>query len=479
MKYSILLLFAIGAQASWFGADTPAYQSWNTDQLSSWLKEHNVQTPSAPSQQELQDLVKFHWTAAQQYGADSYDSAAQYGSDQYNAAQQTFQNVKESAIDTWDESTLRQFLLDQGVVAPKGPREQLVQLAKEKYRGWQGAASSLSYRASTAAYGSPAHQATQSVRSAIAQATAEATRKLDDSKDYVYSTWDDNRLRAFLEEKGIIKTKQQATRDDMLRMMREYYAKATTPVYETWSDSYAHEWLVAHGLATSTAPPPRASILERLKWYYYDVTQRVWNTWTESDMKSWLVEHNIVKSDAQVSREKLERLVADNYLSAEDTVWAAWGDSDIRAWLIEHNYITAPKAEKLTRPELVRIINSKYTDVSSRTAPYLVWPDARLRAYLREHGLSEDALPTSRPGLLQEARIRYTQASTRSEALYQRVLDLLSSGVHIAEDKLWAVLEILTGAKDRAGEKAGEGKAWGEEKGREAKESAAKYTAEL
>jgi len=30
----------------------------------------------------------------------------------------------------WDESKLRQWLLDQGIVAPKGPKEQLVQSAK-------------------------------------------------------------------------------------------------------------------------------------------------------------------------------------------------------------------------------------------------------------------------------------------------------------------------------------------------------------
>jgi hypothetical protein len=42
----------------------------------------------------------------------------------------------------------------------------------------------------------------------------------------------------------------------------------------------------------------------------------------------------------------------------------------------------------------------RYHDASARTASYVVWPDARLRAYLRERGVSEAALPTNRPGLL-------------------------------------------------------------------------------
>ncbi len=49
---------------------------------------------------------------------------------------------------------------------------------------------------------------------------------------------DDNRLRTYLEEKGVIKTKQQATRDEMLAKMKGVYTGATDPVYHAWHDSY-------------------------------------------------------------------------------------------------------------------------------------------------------------------------------------------------------------------------------------------------
>jgi hypothetical protein len=45
----------------------------------------------------------------------------------------------------------------------------------------------------------------------------------------------------------------------------------------------------------------------------------------------------------------------------------------------------------------------RYNDYNARTAAYLTWPDARLRAYLREHGVSEDFVPGGRPGLLRES----------------------------------------------------------------------------
>ena len=72
----------------------------------------------------------------------------------------------------------------------------------------------------------------------------------------------------------------------------------------------------------------------------------------------------------------------------------------MRDWLIEHGYLRSD-AQK-TRDELIKMMNDKYSDYSAKTAPYLTWPDARLRAYLREHSISEDALPTSRPSLLRK-----------------------------------------------------------------------------
>ena len=50
---------------------------------------------------------------------------------------------------------------------------------------------------------------------------------------------DDNRLRTYLEDKGVIKTKSQATRDEMLAKMKDVYSSATDPVYNAWSDSSA------------------------------------------------------------------------------------------------------------------------------------------------------------------------------------------------------------------------------------------------
>lgn len=206
------------------------------------MHEHNIETPKGYSQKDLEDLVKSNW-----------QSGSVWTRDQYDRAQQVFSNYKDSAFDTWDDSRLREFLLEQGVVAPSGPREKLVLAAKQYYRGYTDAAASYastaSHAASSAIYGDEKDQASKSatslyskasntVSSVAAQASETAVRALDDSKDYVYSTWDDNRLRSYLEEKGVIKTKQQATRDQLLAHMRDSYAKVSNPVWDAWSDSY-------------------------------------------------------------------------------------------------------------------------------------------------------------------------------------------------------------------------------------------------
>ena len=87
----------------------------------------------------------------------------------------------------------------------------------------------------------------------------------------------------------------------------------------------------------------------------------------------------------------------------------------------------------------------RYKDYSGRSAAYLTWPDARLRAYLRTHGIPEDGLPTTRPNLLQETRIRYVQTTNSGQAFLNRVRDLINSGVELTEEKVHQVLGLLTG----------------------------------
>ncbi|KAJ7724955.1 hypothetical protein DFH07DRAFT_971070 [Mycena maculata] len=301
------------------------------------------------------------------------------------------------------------------------------------------AASSFSAQASTAVYGDSTHQMTKSASSVAAQGTCEAARQLDDAKDYIYSTWD-NKLRLYLVEKGVLaKDTEEKKHTELLALMRDAYARATTPFWQAWSTSYMREWLIAHELVAPDAPPPTTEVLKaQMAQYFYDVNDRVWRGSSP----------NIVKSDAQVKREKLVKLMEDNYLNAKDMIFSAWSDSQTREWLVEHGVTNVPAK----RDELVKLMQSKYNDAAGANAEYLVFPDARLRAYLRNRGIDESALPTSRPGLLQEARIRWVQAQTT----FERIREIVNSGVEATEEKPGRLLEMLAGEgeKAKAGAKA-------------------------
>lgn len=147
-----------------------------------------------------------------------------------------------------------------------------------------------------------------------------------------------------------------------------------------------------------------------------------------------------------------EKLLADHYPKAKDTTWSAWKDSDLRQHLIDNNCELAsssfffslshalsfsfdPKDIKSDaqhkRDELIAIASSKIPSVSAPS--YLTWPDARLRAYLRDNKV-DDTKYTDRPSLLQEVRIRYIQSQNRVEGressasrLFPILLELTSS----------------------------------------------------
>lgn len=249
MRPSLLITLAtlaLTAQASWFSGsndDNTPYTSWSTNELKAWLEVHNVPVPdTVRTQAELKSLVESNWNTA---------SAWTY--DQYASAQKAFTDLRDTTFETWDESHLRAFLLQYGVVAPKGPREHLVLLAQQKYRAYSNAASSYaasaSAAASTAVYGDTPSQLSKSAASAssgvVSQASTAvhaaqtaAVRQLDASKDYIYSTWSDNEMRSWLEERGVIKTKSQHKRDELLQKMHESYAAVADPIWEAWSDSY-------------------------------------------------------------------------------------------------------------------------------------------------------------------------------------------------------------------------------------------------
>lgn len=284
----------------------PEYSKWDTKQLQNWLEEHKVDVPKSyyNSKEHLQNLVAENWW--------SYTA---WTNEQYNNAQRSLQSLKDSTFDSWDESRLREFLLEQGIVEPKGPRERLILLAKNHYNAYKNAGYSLS------------STVTDTVSSFVSTSTDDALKAFNESQDYIYSTWDDSQMKDYLVSHGVLKSDVQKTRDQYLKLMKENYAAVADPVWGAWSDSYMvssqrtvpsyttltsvqRSWLVSKGLIKTDYHKNRDYLAEQMKKYYYDSSEKVYNTWSDSEIKSWLVVHNVVKPEAQVRREKLVKLIS-------------------------------------------------------------------------------------------------------------------------------------------------------------------------
>ena len=117
----------------------------------------------------------------------------------------------------------------------------------------------------------------------------------------------------------------------------------------------------------------------------------------------------------------------------------------------------------------LRLITSpffqRYSDQHAKLAADLTWPDARLRAYLREQGVSEKYIPGDRPSLLrtfvtlvsskklqftnklstEETRIRWIQTQNNAEALFGKIKEVVNSGVYKAEEALHRLMSLLLG----------------------------------
>ena len=85
-----------------FGSDKAEYSSWNAAQLKDWLNERDIHVPNGYDTDQMRKLVEANW-----------NEGVEWSQEQYNSAQKAFQDVRQSSFDAWDESRLRQFLLEQ------------------------------------------------------------------------------------------------------------------------------------------------------------------------------------------------------------------------------------------------------------------------------------------------------------------------------------------------------------------------------
>jgi len=268
MRFSLLstlvaLLAADAAVAStWFGK--AAYNKWHETELERWLSDHNVPYPKAADRKDLETLVKDNWNSKvatpyndwdtpqlQSYlnskgyqakkGAEANKesllaSMKSYWYETEDQASEAYTNVKDWVFDSWTDSQLKAFCDKHNIPVPQPrARDSLLQTVRSNYQSVANKAGE------TAAY----------------------------PGDWLYSSWSDSDLKAWLDERGY-PAPQPSNRDKLVasvrrnsrlasQQMKDYAASAsssaasaqqslTDALLDSWSDSQIKEWADKNGI---------------------------------------------------------------------------------------------------------------------------------------------------------------------------------------------------------------------------------------
>ncbi|KAL7274512.1 hypothetical protein RUND412_002594 [Rhizina undulata] len=347
MKFTHILLAAavVGeAVANWdFGKN--AYNKWHQTDLERWLSDHGIPYVTPADRKDLERIVSENW------------------------------QVKVIApYQEWDLPQLQNYLSEKGHEVKKG-HEDKDSLVRNVKKYWY-------------------------------ETEAAAEEALGNVKSWIFDTWSDSQLKAFLDRHGIPNPSPRK-RDTMLSAAQENYDAIANKLgetlmypgnwlYESWTDSDLKKWLEMHGY-----PVPHPSTRDKL----------IGAVRGKSRLASLKLRS---ASDAAADKAKNAKK------AVSDTVFDAWTNSDLRDFLDRHN-IHVP--EGATHVELIAIArrNKKFvTDEIPKTATSLAksatavgadkishatdtakdygqaafdklieqWSDSRLKSFLDSRGVS-------------------------------------------------------------------------------------------
>ncbi|KAG6819865.1 hypothetical protein H0H93_007850 [Arthromyces matolae] len=300
MKPSLLLLClgltATAQASSWFGSsDPPApYASWSASELKSWLQAHDISIPSkSPSQDQLKALVQQNW-----------NSVTTWSYDHYNSVQKYFADVHDSSFDSWDQSRLREFLLSQGIIAPKGNKEQLHQ--------WLVSHNVLS----------PAPASPYSREYLLEQ----MQKYYYDVNDSVYCAWSDSQLKAWLVDHGIVKSNAQVNREKMRKLVENNYLSAKSTLSSSWSDSQVRDYLVEHGYIDdrTASKKKRDDLLKLFQDKYHSAVTPSYLAWPDARLRAYLRQHHVPEEKLPLSRPSLLQETRIRWVETQTSANALW-----------------------------------------------------------------------------------------------------------------------------------------------------------
>lgn len=194
------------------------------------------------------------------------------------------------------------------------------------------------------------------VSAPIANVAGATVDSYDNVKDYVFDTWTESQIKAFLDKNGI-PAPQPRKRDSLIATARENYESVAKKLgqstyypgnwlYEAWSESDLKEFLDTHGLP-SPQPTTRDKLIASVRRNAHLASLKAKEGSTAASKSAASVSQAAASAAADASKS-----AAAAQESLTDSLFQSWSDSDFKAFFDKNN-IKVPQGSK--RNELVAL----------------------------------------------------------------------------------------------------------------------------
>jgi len=372
------------------------FENWHQSDLQRWLSDHSIPYSGDSDKNTLTSLVREKWNKLYESVGDSdlIDQLSSIGLSKSDSREGMLDSIRNWhneklangwnwVFESWTESDLKTFLDAHNIPNP-------------------GEKSKSSYI------------------DAIQKNSALFKDKLTEiyPGDWIYNTWTDNRLREWLEARGLEISEE---RERMIAAIRKY-------------SNELHEESVKKSAALErNAQSGLTSLYEAMV-----------QSWSEDDMKQWCEEKGITLPKS-TDREDLLRVIRKNLHRASskaqhpfNSIIKSWSDSRLRAYL-RHRGIEAKEFTRLQLEDSVIDASKKrLQDVGDWMIETL--DESQLKELLEKGGRDISNLEEAgRKQLVQEAERMYSDASETAKQEYK---EFLSSVAKANVFESWTVDEL-------------------------------------
>lgn len=318
------------------------FDSWSNSQVKEWADAHGLKAPQASKKDELKSFARRHSKLLKQ-DLDQYSKQLEQAKAKFHkqvdlASQDLYDKsgkIKDNVMEQWSNSQLKAFADVHGLDAPQANDKDKVKAFARRHKKL--------LQSDVDDYINQASKTAQPYLSKATEAIAQAGNEFFDSS---VEMWQDSKLRAFLDARGI--TTPANNRQKLLQLVKE---NSKTPAsvfgswsFENWSTEDLQKWLKQQGekaqgtrdelLKAGSAHLSKAKengednynkAIENLKNGVDSYKSTTFDKWSDSDLKAYLDTYGIKTYQGTKRNEMISQVRNQYHLFTHGADPAAWG----------------------------------------------------------------------------------------------------------------------------------------------------------